>query len=126
MAIQFTYDENGATAKDRARLRLSDNVQSTALLDDREITSTLTRYGYVEGCAMLAEVKAAKYAERASEFTEADVRKSYMKRADQFYDLADRIRKGTDLDSPVVIDPDDEGSAVGQLARPDLTGYKTD
>lgn len=124
--MAFSYDPTLPTSKDRARLRLQDNVQASAVLADEEITAVLAREGYQEGCAQLAEVKAAQFAQRASEFTEADVRKSYMKRSDQFYELADRIRRGTDIDMPIVLDPSDEGSAVGRLANPDLTDYRTD
>ena len=124
--MAFTYDDTLPSDRDRARLRLSDNTSSTAILSDAEIDAVLSREGYQEGCAQLAEVKAAKYSERASDYHEADVIKIWQDRAKNFFELAKRIRAGVDAGLPIIVDPDDDGSAVGQMSRPDLSQYKTD
>lgn len=124
--MAFTFDASLPTARDRIRLRLGDDVDAGHQLEDETIDAVLSRHDEKEGTAVLAEVLAAKFSRKASEWTDGDAKESFTRRADQLYQLAKQIRNGPNVDQPVNLDQTVGPAAAGRLSSPDLSDYRTD
>lgn len=108
--MAWTYSTSLATDKDRVRLYIGDTDTSNQLFSDEEIEALLTVNDddVFETSAQLAESLAAKYA-RYNTLKIDSFSINYKERADQYSELAKRLRASA-------------GSVAGAYASPVVTG----
>lgn len=125
--MSATFDTALSTAKDRARLRLGlIDVATDPVLQDDTIEAAIDLYGEKEGTAILAQSVASVFYQRAETYDEADVKKVWRDRAKGMMDIAKAVRNGPNPEEPVNLDTTAGPAAAMQMARPDLSEYKTD
>lgn len=126
MADTFTFDSSLTTQKDEARARLGDTGAimdevgaSKWFLADQTIEALLSRYGFSEGVAVLAEMLIASYAHQPDSYTDdAGTQIRWTERIDALKYLAKSLRS----ESTKETGSDGGAYHVGQLAGPDTSG----
>lgn len=121
-----TYDPGHGTSRDRVRFVLGDTDVANPLLQDAEIDSAIDEYGLQEGAAICATSIAALYAQRATQYDEAEgLKVTYDKRAEHYRALARDLRRGIpQLERRTTRSR--AGSRHGVMNEPDMRTWRDD